>query len=266
MILFQALFHDLTEVFALIALGVWWLARVSTDDANRFEMPGRSGKVILTGVGAVVLLFSLWLNLDVSSRVLWMKGQRIMVTDTREAVKVLARAHGLNPLLPGLGRDLAWAHLSGYRNTGTPEDLDRTGAGIRKARELNRLDTVPMRLEAALHVEQANKGPKSKARDHLFAASGILMEALKLEPYNALIMISLAGVYRDLGDHARALAMVERALETEPNYLEAHRTKIFYLSGMNPDEVNEAEKELEKAEERAAGYRPHSTYEEIILR
>ena len=264
-ILFQALFHDLNEVFALTALGAWWLAQISAENAKKVEMPGRPERIILTGVGGAVLLFSLWLNLDVSSRIQWLKGQQLMAADVGAAVRVLGRASTLNPLLPGLSRDLAGAQLAVFRKTGVPEDLERAGRRILKAQKLNRLDTVPLRLEAALRLELAAKVPE-RSRDSFLAASGTLVKALELEPHNALIMLSLADTYLELGQSGPALEMIERALKTEPNYLEAHRRKILFLAGENPGRVDAAREELEKARERAAGYRPHGDYEGMILR
>ena len=57
-----------------------------------------------------------------------------------------------------------------------------------------------------------------------------------------------------------------RYLSLEPNYLDAHRARIAYLSLVDLESAADARLELDRALERAADYRPVSAYEEIILR
>ena len=264
-ILFQALFHDLNEVFALTALGAWWLAQISADSVEKAEISSRRGRAFVICSGVVILLFSLWLNLDVSSRVWWIKGQQLMNTDGAAASRVLARAHAVNPLLPGVARDLAQTRLAEYRNTRSSRDLNLASKSIRTARRLNLLDTVPLRLEADLHLAQAGNEPE-KARDHLQAASRLLVESLAFEPFNAQIMLRLSLVYRDLGQYSRALTIVDGALEKEPNYLDAHRARIFFLEKLDPVKVEDAREEFARARDRVKGYYSRSVVEGRIIR
>jgi tetratricopeptide (TPR) repeat protein len=171
----------------------------------------------------------------------------------------------INPLLPGAARDLARIRLMMSDQAADDQDLNRDMAAIVRAQKLNRLDTVPLRLQAALYVNAARTGGK-KAPEALAIAAEKLREAMLMEPHNALILLNLSEIYWDLNQRGRALDLVESALEKEPNYLEAHRTRISWLSRFSPGKVTDAEKELEKARERTAGYRPYSSYEEIILR
>jgi tetratricopeptide (TPR) repeat protein len=124
---------------------------------------------------------------------------------------------------------------------------------------------VPLRLWAALYVDIA-KVRKQNARSALEVAAGKLREASELEPHNVLIMSSLSGVLWDLGRRSEAEKLIEKALDEEPNYLEAHRTRIQYLSITDPEAAQAATEALEHARERVAGYRPYSSYEETIIR
>ena len=263
--LFQALFHDLNEVFALTALGAFWLASLSRDETRTVELRSLAWRRGLAVTGIVTLLLALWLNMDVSARVLWLKGQRVLSVDAPRGIKVLSTARSINPLLPGAARDLAWARLSMYRTWGSQEELESARSAISDAGRLNRLATAPLRMEADLLVEQARRQPEI-SRDLLISAREKLSGALDLEPKNALVMVALAGIQWKLGEGSRALQMVESALELEPNYLEAHRNKIAYLQELDPARVQEARQEFDQALDRVKGYQPVSVYEQIVVK
>jgi tetratricopeptide (TPR) repeat protein len=263
--LFQALFHDLNEVFALTALGAFWLASLSGDETWRVVLRSLAWRRVLGVAGIITLLLALWLNMDVSSRVLWLKGQHALSVDAPRGMKILSTARSINPLLPGAARDLAWARLSMYRTWGSQEELESARSAIRDAGRLNRLATVPLRMEADLFVEQARRQPEI-SRDLHIDARGKLSRALDLEPKNALVMVALAGIEWEAGEVSRALQMVKSALELEPNYLEAHRNKITYLRKFDPEAVHGAKQELERAIERLKGYQPMSAYEQIVVK
>ncbi|MDT8394987.1 MAG: O-antigen ligase family protein [bacterium] len=262
--LYQALFHDLNEVFALTALGAFWLAQLSGEEGGTLEVRGARGKRFLILSGVMTLLMALWLNLDMSARIMWMKGQRLMAADSGEAVQVLGRAHTLNPLLPGAARDLAGARLAAYQAAGTLKELKIAEAAIHRAQRLNRLDSVPLRMEADLLVERSDQEPE-KSRVYLTAAREKLMEALELEPFNALIMLRLSEVYRDMGESEKALETVERSLAMEPNYLEAHRMLIAILRELRLENALDAQRAFDRARDRVEDYRPMSAYEEIVI-
>jgi len=263
--LFQAVFHDINEVFALTALGAFWFAEISRDEVRTLEIRGKMAKGMLTLAGGVILLLAIWLNMDASARVLWMKGQQLQIAGGEDTVETLSRAHGLNPLLPGVARDFAGASLAEYRITGAPREFEIAKATIQKAHRLNRLDAVPVRMEAALLVEQALKQPE-KSLVLLLAAREKLLEAYELEPYNALIMLRIGEVSRDIGELETALKYIENALETEPNYLEAHRVRISILEELSLDSVDQARRDLDLAHVKLDNYRPVSVYEKIITR
>ena len=104
------------------------------------------------------------------------------------------------------------------------------------------------------------------APEALAMAAAKLKEASLIEPHNALILLSQSEIAWDLNQRDRALGFIDSALDKEPNFLQAHRTRISYLSKLDPGRVSWAEDEMAKAQVRAAGYRPYSDYEEIILR
>ncbi len=222
-------------------------------------------RVLLAAVGLLVLVSSLWLSLDVVSRVSWQRGQRLVGSDLNGALLATQRAVTLNPLLPGAARDHAKIHLMMSRQFPGAEATARAQRSIIRARTLNRLDSVPLRLHAAFYVDMASRdeGLGEKALD---AAEEMLLEASRLEPYNALIPLILSGIYQDQGRWSEALTLVNRSLALEPNYLEAHRTRIAYLSQLGGGKVEDARRELDAARKRAAAYRPVGDYEEIILR
>jgi hypothetical protein len=264
-VLFQALFHDITEVFALMALMSWCLAQLTPDQDRMVELRSRPGRFLPVAAGVVIVFFTVWLNLDLASRAYWFKGKRLMDGDMPGALRATKAATLLNPMLPGASRDLAQIRLM-MSGQGTDEQgLNRAMATILRAQRLNRLDTVPLRLETALYVRAARAG-EMKASEALAKAAGKLKDASLIEPHNALIWLSLSEIYWDLNQRSRALDLIEKALEKEPNYLQAHRTRIAWLSELDPDRVPEAQDEFAKAKERAAGYRPQGNYEEIILR
>jgi len=264
-ILFMACFHDLTESFALMVLMFWWLAQLAPD-GDRTPVPRQKlFRAVLAAAGLLVLLSSLWLSLDVVSRVSWQRGQRLVDSDINGAMLATQRAVNLNPLLPGAARDLAKIHLMISRQNPGVEVAGRAQRSIVRARTMNRLDSAPLRLHAAFYEDVALRD-KDLASDALVAAEGMLLQASELEPYNALIPLTLSGIYQDQGRWREALELVNRALTLEPNYLEAHRTRIAYLSLLDTESTDEARQELEMARQRAATYRPVSVYEEIILR
>ena len=264
-LLFQALFHDLTEVFALTALGAFWLSELSRGEARTLEIDSPSRKGMLIFAGSMLLLMTLWLNLDVSARVLWQKGQRLMADDKALAAQVLNRGHALSPLHPGLARDLAGAELSGYLVGGTEDDLSSARIAISEAYDLNRMDTVPLRMEADLLAHTAARYPE-EAREYLGAARRKLEKALEIEPFNALIMLRLGEILLDLGKVEAALKYVAASLEAEPNYLKAHHLRISLLEELDPGAVDLANRELEQALASLDGYSPLSVYEKIITR
>jgi tetratricopeptide (TPR) repeat protein len=263
--LYQALFHDLTEVLALMVLMSWCLAQLTPVQGRTLEVRSGPRRFLPVATGVVILCFAVWLNLDLSSRAFWQTGKRLMDGDLPGALKATKAATLVNPLLPGASRDLAQIRLMMNTQMTDEQELSQAMATILRAQRLNRLDTVPLRLEAALYVRAARAGD-IKASKALAMAAGKLKEASLIEPHNALILLSLAEVYWDLNQRNRALDLVEDALEKEPNYLQAHRIRMSWLSTMDPGRVVRAEGELAKARERAAGYRPYSEYEEIILR
>jgi len=264
-ILYQALFHDLSEVLALMVLMSWCLAQLTPAQGRTVEVRSWPKRFLPVATGVMILCFAVWLNLDLASRTFWLTGKRLMDDDLPGALKATKAATLLNPILPGASRDLAQIRLM-MSGPGTDEqESSRAMATILRAQRLNRLDTVPLRLEAALYVRAARAG-EMKASEALAMAAGKLKEASLIEPHNALIWLSLSEIYWDLNQRSRALDLIEKALEKEPNYLQAHRIRISWLSKLDPGRVPEAEGELSKARERAAGYKPQSDFEEIILR
>ena len=264
-ILFQALFHDVTEVFSLMVLMAWGLAQITPETDRAADVRGRAGLFLILAAGVLILISSLWLTTDLVSRSFWLRGQSLIENDVYSARDPVAIAVILNPLLPGAARDLARIELMvGRQPKGGVQSSLAMGAASR-ANRLNRLDTVPLRIQSALYIKAGREG-KLKVSKALALAAGKLEEASLIEPHNALIMLNLSEVMWDLKQHNRALDLIETALEKEPNYLQAHRTRISYLSRLDPDRVAWAEDELAKAQERAAGYKPQSDYEEIILR
>lgn len=264
-ILFMALFHDLTESFALMVLTFWWLAQLAPDGGRAYVRNPQRYRIVLTVIGLLVLGSSLWVNLDLVSRINWQRGQRLVDSDINGAMLATQRAVTLNPLLPGAARDLAKIHLMISREEGSAEAVARAQRSIVRARTLNRLDTAPLRLHAAFYMDLASLN-KDFAPEALESAERMLLQASKLEPYNVLIPMILSGIYWDQGHQNEALELVNRALTLEPNYLEAHRTRISYLSRLDPAGVGEARRELDRALKAAAAYRPVNVYEEIILR
>lgn len=264
-ILYQALFHDITEVFALMALAVWWLAQLTPGGTRRMEVEGK--RSLLPAVIVVLLLTgsAIWLSLDVASRARWVAAQRLMSTQAERAASSLTGSLHLNPLHPGAARDLAQAHFDRFRNTGLRQDYERAEESIRRAWKLDRMDSVPLRLQAALYVELARQAGDGK-KQVLPEALGLLHRAAALEPHNALIMLNTADLYWELGRRQQALDQIEKALTTEPNYLAAHRKRIAWLAELDPARLPWAQGELEKAASRATGYTPNSLFEEIILR
>jgi O-antigen ligase len=264
-IFFQALFHDITEVFSLIVLMSWCFAQV-TPETGRGVEPGKgSGRFIPVAAGVVVLCFAVWLNLDLASRSCWYKGRKLMEGDLSGALKMTKAATVINPLLPGASRDLAQISLMLGGQGADQQGLSQVMPTILRAQHLNRLDTVPLRLQAALYL-QAGRAGEMSVPEALAKAAGNLKEALLIEPHNALILLSLSEVYWDLNQRSRAFDLVEDALDKEPNYLQAHRTRISWLEKLDPGRVAWARDELVQAQARAAGYRPQSDFEEIILR
>ncbi|MCJ7500787.1 O-antigen ligase family protein [bacterium] len=264
-ILYQALFHDITEVFSLMVLMSWCLAQI-TPETDRTVEPGNGPRrFIPVATGVVILCFALWLNLDLASRAFWFKGKRLMDVDLPGALRTTKAATLINPLLPGASRDLARIRLMMSDQDTDEQELSRVLAATLRAQSLNRLDTVPPRLQAAIYIKAARQG-EMKAAEALAAAAGKLKEASLIEPHNALILLNMAEVYWDLGQRERALDLLDNALRKEPNYLQAHRTRISWLSKLDPGRITWAQSELAEAQERAAGYRPQSDFEEIILR
>jgi len=263
-VLFQAGFHDITEVFSLMVLMLWWLAQMPPGEEKTFNI-GRGPVGVMVASGIVILCFSFWLNLDLASRSLWLKGQRLIDSDIQGAMRNVRTATVLNPLLPGAARDLGRIRLMMSGRISNEQEFNRVMAAILRAQSLNRLDTVPLRLEAGLYVNAARAG-KMKDSEAFALAAGKLKEASYIEPHNALIRLNLSEMYWDLNQRNRALDVVEGALEEEPNFLEAHRTRVSWLGKLDPGRVAWAQGELAKALERAAGYKPQSNYEEIILR
>ncbi len=264
-VLYQAFFHDITEVLALMVLMSWCLAQITPAEGRMVEFRSGPRRFMPFVTGVVILCFAVWLNLDLASRAFWLTGKRLMDGDLPGALMATKTATLLNPLLPGASRDLAQIRhmMSGPDTDG--QELNRAMATILRAQRLNRLDTVPLRLEASLYVKAAKAG-EMRASEALAMAAGKLKEASIIEPHNVLISLNLAEVYWDLGQRERALDLLENALRKEPNYLQAHRTRISYLAKLDPGQVLWAEDELAKARERAAGYKPQSDYEDIILR
>jgi len=263
-VLFQACFHDITEVFALMLLLSWWLAQLVPGERSTFNVGRKAGRAILAA-GVVILCFSLWLNLDLISRGLWLKGQRFIDSDVSSALKLTKAATLVNPLLPGAARDLGRIRLIMSEPDTDAQNLNRIMATIVRAQRLNRLDTVPLRLEAALYARAASAGEIKSSEAHTMALAK-LKEASLIEPHNALILLNLSETLWDLNQRNSALGFVEDALKKEPNYMEAHRTRISYISILQPDRVAWAQGELSKARERTSGYKALSDYEEIILR
>ena len=262
---YQAFFHDITEVFSLMIMMSWCLAQITSEEYRRVEVQKGFRCFLPAAVSIVVLSFSIWLTLDLASRYFWLKGQRLIESDIHSARESVLTATNMNPLLPGAMRDLGRILLiQGGNPKGEPQ-TDRTMAVIKRAQSLNRLDTVPLRLEAALFIREARTGEVAASKGLTMAAAK-LKEASLIEPYNALIRLSQAELYWDLNQHRRALDLVGDALELEPNYLQAHRKRVSWLSILDPDRAGWAETELLRAEERASGYRANSEYEEIILR
>ena len=264
-VLYQALFHDITEVLALIVLMSWCLAQLTPAQGQTVEVRHGPWRFLPAATGVVILCFSLWLNLDLASRAFWLKGQRLMDSDIQGAMRAVRAATVLNPLLPGATRDLGRIRLMTSGQGADVQELNRAMATILRAQRLNRLDTVPLRLEAALYVRAARAG-EMKASEALAMAAGKLKESSYIEPHNALILLNLSEVFWDLNQRNRALGLVEDALEKEPNYFQAHRTRISWLAKLDPGRMPEAEGRLARARKRAAGYKPQSEYEEIILR
>lgn len=219
---------------------------------------------MLIFTGAMVLLVALWLNLDVSAKVLWMKGQRLRSIDSHSAAQTLHRARVLSPLLPGLARDQAGVLLTAYLTTDIDKDFRLAGVAIEKARELNRLDTVPLRMEADLLAGRASRHPEL-AKELLTSARKKLGKAMELEPFNALILLRMGELSRKLGEGDAALKFVVGSLEAEPNYLRAHRLRISLLEELDPGAVDEALGQLELARADVDGYRPISAYERIVI-
>jgi O-antigen ligase len=60
-VLFQALFHDITEVFALMVLGVWWLSHLVPDGKPRLEVVNRKGVFLGTLMALILAASSIWL-------------------------------------------------------------------------------------------------------------------------------------------------------------------------------------------------------------
>ena len=262
---YQALFHDLTEVLALMVLMSWCLAQLTPAADRMVDVRSGPGRFLSAAAGIAILCFSLWLNLDLASRFLWLKGQHIIASDISGAMRPVKAATILNPLLPGAARDLGRIHFMASGQMTGGQELNRIMAITERAQRLNRLDTVPLRLQAAIYIKAARAG-EMKASEGLATAASKLKDALVIEPHNALILLSLAEVYWDLNQRNRALDIADDALEKEPNFLQAHRTRISWFSKQDPARVAWAEDELVKAEERAAGYRVQSEYEGIILR
>jgi tetratricopeptide (TPR) repeat protein len=264
-VLYQALFHDLTEVFGLAILMIWLAGQLAPDVYRQPSGRRRRPILIMSAAGLLVAILALWMNLDLLSRTLWLKGQAVMPEDLPAARTLYERALILNPVLPGAARELARVELIMAGQKPGPREWERAESRIVRARKLNLYDSVPLRLWAALYVDIA-KVRKQNAGSALEVAAFKLREASELEPHNVLIMRSLSGVLWDLGRRSEAEKLIEKALDEEPNYLEAHRTRIEYLNITDPEAAQAATAELERARERVAGYRPYSSYEETIIR
>jgi len=261
---YQAFFHDSTEVFSLMVMMAWCLAQITPGESRSVELREGWRRFLPAGLGVTVLCFSMAMGLDLAARYFWQKGAALMKSDAGLARASLLTSTRLDPLLPGAERDLARLLLVKMEETGSPGP-DRVLEALAKARRLNRRDTAPLRLEAALYIREARTGemPASKG---LAMAAARLGEAAALEPHNALIRLSQAEVYWDLNQRGRALDLVSQALEMEPNYLEALRKNVSWLSVVDPQSAQKAEAELLEARERISGYRANSDYEEIILK
>lgn len=267
--LFQALFHDLTEVFALAALGAFWLAALSRGQSRSIEIRTPVGRAGVIMILLTVLSITIALNLDSSARMLWKEAQETMATDGPMGMKILARVRTTNPLLPGPSRDLAWGRLAMYRMWGGEEELMLARNAINDARRLNRLDPGPLRMEADLMTELAARlpvGQEQRSGAYLEQGKELLLEALELEPYNALIMVQLADVLERSGEKEKALEEVEKALTLEPNFLEAHRVKLRLLGEVDPSRIQLSGQDLDRAIVELDGYTPMSTYEGVISR
>ena len=264
-LLFQALFHDITEVFALMALAAWWLAHLGPEEKGKFRIEQGKGVILAVTVGLCLAGSAVWLTLDVASRTFWNEGKKLMVSDLGEAERSLAASLRLNPVSPGVALDLSHVHTMLARQIGMREDFERAQGSILRSADLNRLDTRPLRLQAALFEDLAKKRPGA-AEHALSAAVELLDRARELEPHNALILVSQADIFWKLGWESRALELIDQALMEEPNYLGAHRKKVSFLSMLDPGAAADAELSLEKAKKRAAGYQPQSDYEEMILK
>ncbi len=263
-ILLQAAFHDVSETFAILVLAVWWLALLTRDPDGNVEGVRKNSRLLYLSVLAFLIAATFWINMDVASRILWLKGQRLMTKQPAVSEQYLERSRIMNPLFPGTARDLGRIKLQRFRKRGDQESWQEAEAAIQRAISLNRRDSVPLRLYSALFVAAADRtGSRQQA---LAKALFLLEKAQELEPNNALIMLNSAEIKWDLALKREALGLVEEALSTEPNYLEAHRKKVSWLNALDIEGVEAAEKEFTTSTGRAAEYRPLSLYEEIILR
>lgn len=264
MVLFQAVFHDITEDFSILILGAFWLARLTPGGGKTVLVSERKGQMIWTAAALLVFSVTVWINLNGISRTLLQKGQKSMETNVASALRNLKVASVLNPAHPEVAVRIAGIKLDRFLESPTAGNREMAEESLVRARKLNSQDTVPVRMEADLFREIAKAGKGDPAEFYGKALEN-LDHARFMEPYNALILLQIAGVYEEQGQMTKALHSVEQALDLEPNFFEAHRVRIRYLERLDPSLVPEAVLQREKAVEEISGYKPMSRYEEIIL-
>jgi TolB-like protein/Tfp pilus assembly protein PilF len=161
-------------------------------------------------------------------------GERVTQADTDKAIALMRQAIAIDPNFA-----LAWAGLSRLHQQQAGYGFAPIDEGFEHAREaaLRALQLAPDLAEGHIELGQILEG-----HDWNWAAAGASFErALELAPGNADALRSAAGLARILGQHAKAIDLVRRAIALDPLSARTHRqAAMVYLMSDRQDDAAEA--------------------------
>lgn len=182
-----------------------------------------------------------------------------------QAVSHLKQALEYVPIHAGYHRTLGELYLSAFRNAQTPDAFYEGYHAFTRAIRCNSRDHDAYQQLGNLHREmfQRTLRTTSTAQNALDA----YQQALRYKPFDPFIRYAMATLHAELNEFDQAIALLQRAVTLEPNFVGGHQLLGKILAHLGRQ--TEAHQAFQRAEHILRTYEPsaqQSDYTQALLR
>ncbi len=186
-----------------------------------------------------------------------------------DAIEYVHSAIAFVPLHATYHQAIGEFHLSRFRTSPTLEDFYQSYTYLTEAIRLNPIHADAYSSLAELHREMFYQKLRWTSIQKQ-AASNALREyrrALRYEPYTPFLRMAMAALHADIKEFEQAVALLQEAVEIEPNFVRGYQMLSMMLEHLNRPREAEAASQQAISILKRYGIQPHgSPYVQSLLR